>query len=140
MLKIRNEQMEIFQPVAEAAFIRRVSDYLREYHSHVAVQLSDGVTIIDQIPESKLHQLIQNGAARARNYGLTTESALVSFIVVMFTTAPNFDNHPLIQRLLKDEKFAPDDRIDRLWHHISEQNWEKVKADYDAATWFIDGN
>ena len=30
MLKIRREQFEAFQPVAEAAFIRRVAEHLRD--------------------------------------------------------------------------------------------------------------
>ena len=135
MLKIRPEQMEVFREAAEASFIRRVAQYLREHHSSVAVQLLSGVTTIEQIPEKTLFEIVKNGIARARGYRMSWESELSAFVVLMVVTAPNFDDHPLIRRILMDEKIDPNSRIDQLWEKTSEQNWEAVKQKYDAGAW-----
>lgn len=135
MLKIRNQQLQIFQPVAEIAFLRKLVEYLYEHHSQVAVQLPESLTVITKIPEEQLKSLVTNGINRARAYGITSENTLASFVVLMFVTAPNFDEHPLIKRLLKDERIAANDRIDNLWQHTTEQNWQAVKQNYDAKAW-----
>jgi hypothetical protein len=137
MLNIRSEQLEVFNPTAERAFQRRVVEYLRENHAGVAVQFPDGVTTVVKIPEDKLSEIVRIGLERARNYGMTWESSLCAFVVLMFVAAPNFDEHPLIERVLKDESVEPDSRIDQLWERTSEQNWEAVKQKYDAKTWHL---
>jgi hypothetical protein len=135
MLIIRPEQLEVFKPVAEVAFRRRVVDYLQENHPQVAVQLPNGITTINQIPEEIIHKMVENGIEKARSYGMTWESSLTSFVVLMFVAAPNFDEHPLIQRGLRDESVEVDSRINKLWDRTSEQNWEAVKEKYDANAW-----
>jgi hypothetical protein len=137
MLKIRQQQFEIFQPVAEAAFVRRLSEYLKIKHAGVAVQLPKGITTVEQLPEKLLHEMVQNGIARGRAYGMRWRSTLSAFVTLLFVTAPNFDSHPLIERVLKDESTPPDNRIDQLWDRTTEQNWEAVKQNYDAGAWKI---
>src|SRR6185503_14510257 len=124
MLIIRPEQFEVFQPVAEAAFLRRVVEHLREKHSNVVVQLPNEVLLIKQMSDERLDPLVRNGIARARKYGMDWESTVTAFVVLMFVAAPNFDAHPLVQRVLKDERVAPDSRIDQLWERRSEENWD----------------
>lgn len=135
MLKIRTQQIEAFQPVAEATFLHSLIEYLREHHAQVAVQLPEHLIVINQIPLAQLKILVEAGIKRARTYGITSESSLAAFVVLMFTIAPNFDDHPLIQRLLQDEKVMPDNRIDTLWSHTTEQNWQIVKQNYNPQTW-----
>src|SRR5262249_29538881 len=135
MLKIRPEHMAVFHEAAEASFLRRVVQYLRERHSSVAVQLPSGITTVELIPEETLFELVENGIKRARRDGMSWESALSAFVVLMFVTAPNFDDHPLIRRVMKDDKIDANARIDHLWESTTEQNWEAVKQRYDTAAW-----
>ena len=106
MLKIRREQFEVFQPVAEAAFVRRVVEHLRDNHADAVVQLPNEVILVKQIADERLRRLAKDAIARARGYGMDWESTVTAFVVLMFVAAPNFDEHPLIQRVLKDERVA----------------------------------
>jgi hypothetical protein len=134
-VKVRPEQMEVFQPVAEAAFARRLTEYLRRAHSGLSVRIPPGATLISRIPAAVLTRMVQTGIERGRAYGLSWESSLASFVVIMFVAAPNFDEHPLVQLVLRDETMAPDRRIDGLWRRISNQNWKAVEAYYDPHAW-----
>jgi hypothetical protein len=138
MLKIRPEQLEVFQPVAEAAFLRRVVEHLREHNPDAVIQLPNEVALVKQISEEKLHAMARTGIARAREYGMDWESSVTAFFVVMVVTAPNFDKHPLIQRILKDENMETNARIDQLWERTTEENWEAVKKNYDPQAWESD--
>ena len=135
MLKIRSEQMKAFGPAADSAFVRRVAGYLREKHADAGLQLSTGVSTIKEMPDDALHQIVRNGIARARAFGMSYQSDLAAFVVIMLEAAPNFDEHPLIRRILRDENVPPNSRIDRLMEQATEQNWEAVKASYDPAAW-----
>jgi hypothetical protein len=66
---------------------------------------------------------------------MTWESSLMAFVAIMFVAAPNFDQHPLIGRVLKDEAVAPDARINQLWERTTDQNWEAVAQNYDPSAW-----
>lgn len=134
-LKIRPEQLEAFQPVADAGFVRRLSDYLRREHPDIAVRTPSGVLKMNQIPAKTIEWMVQTGIARGRRYGLSWESSLAAFVVIMFVAAPNFDQHPLIQRVLSDDDAPPNGRIERLWRRISNQNWRAVEAYYDPHAW-----
>jgi hypothetical protein len=138
MLKIRAEQFEVFQPVAETAFVRRVVEHLRDHHSETVVQLPNEVILIKQISDERLRRMARGGMARARDYGMDWESSVTAFVVLMFIAAPNFDSHPLIQRVLRDERAAANSRIDQLWERTTEENWEAVRKNYDPASWVLD--
>ena len=138
MLTIRPEQFHVFQPVAEAAFVRRVLEHLLERHSKVVVQLPNEVVPIKHVSNEKLFRVVRNGILRARAYGLGWESSVTAFVVLMFIAAPNFDEHPLIQRILKDERVPADSRIDELWERTSDENWEVVRKNYDVTAWGAD--
>ena len=138
MLKIRREQFEVFQPVAEAAFVRRVAEHLRASHADAVVQLPNEVILVKQIADERLRRLAKDAIARARGYGMDWESTVTAFVVLMFVAAPNFDKHPLIQRILKDERVPANSRIDQLWERTTEENWEAVRKNYDPAAWISD--
>jgi non-ribosomal peptide synthetase component F len=134
-LQIRSEQMKAFQPVADANFVKRLVAQLRDEHAETAVVLSDRASTVEKLPDEVLRELVAAGIARARTYGLSHESALAAFVAIMFEAAPNFDRHPLIQRLLNDEKTPPDARIDLLLEEATEENWQAVKKSYDPRSW-----
>jgi hypothetical protein len=140
MLKVRHSQLKAFQPSAEAAFEHRVADYLRENHADGAVKLpADSGEVkeveVKSLDDETLLKMIRTGIARARSYGMTWESSLTAFVVIMFVIAPNFDEHPLMTHILKDGSIEPDERIDRLWEHTTDSNWEAAKRDYNVAAW-----
>jgi hypothetical protein len=135
MLKIRREQFEVFQPVAEAAFVRRVAEHLRDNHADAVVQFPNEVILVKQIADERLRRVAHDAITRARTYGLNWESAVTAFVVLMFVTAPNFDEHPLIQRILKDERVPANSRIDQLWERTTDENWEAVRKNYDPTAW-----
>lgn len=135
MLIIRPEQFEVFQPVAEAAFVRRIVELLREDHSDVVIQFPNEVVLVKQLSDERLYSMVRVGIARAREYGMDWESSVTAFVVLMIVAAPNFDKHPLVQRVLKDERVEANSRIDQLWERTSEENWEAVRKNYDPAAW-----
>ncbi len=135
MLKIHKEQMLAFQPLAETTFVRRVAAALRDKHADVAVRLPNSSATVAQLSDEVLEEMVQNGIARARQYDISYESALVAFVVTMFEAAPNFDAYPLLQQILQDEKTLPNSRIDLLLDRTSDQDWEEVKRTYDPGAW-----
>jgi hypothetical protein len=135
MLKIRPEQLKVFQPVAEAAFERRVVEYLRENHDDEVVILPAGEYQVKDLDDGTLLKMVRTGIARARSYGMTWESNLTTFAIVMVVVAPNFDDHPLIQRVLNDDRIEPDQRIEQLWRLTEEENWKTAEDSYEARAW-----
>jgi hypothetical protein len=142
MLSIRPEQIEVFQDVAEAAFERRIADYLREEHADEVVTLparQDEVREVEvkSLDDETLLAMVRAGIARARSHGMTWESSITAFVVLMFVVSPNFDSHRLIRRLLNDEETEPDARMDSLLELTTEENWEMAGRQYDAGAWNV---
>lgn len=138
MLKVRQEQLDAFKPQADAAFIARTVEHLREHHSEAIVQLQENSAAVKDLSDEIIHELVRNGVVRAYAYGMNAEASLAAFVVIMFVVAPSFDKHPLIERVLRDASIPPDSRIDQLWERTSEQNWEAVKQSYDASAWSLE--
>src|SRR5262245_66522622 len=101
MLKIRPEQSEAFQPVAEAAFVAEVVDYMRKTRPQEVVRLPSGPTTIAEIPAEILSVMVRGGIARAREYGITSSSTLAGFVSLIFISAPHFHDPPLHKRALR---------------------------------------
>jgi hypothetical protein len=138
MLKIRAEQMQAFQAVADAVFIKKLARYLREKHGNTSVRLPTGTFLVFELPAATLEAMIQGGIERARRYEFVSEADLAGFVVVMFETAPNFDDHPLLKRGLRDERVKLEDRLSSLLQHATEANWGVVKEEYDPNAWQLD--
>src|SRR5262245_7395289 len=135
MLKIRPEQYEAFQPVAENAFVAEVVDHLRNTRPDEVVRLLGGQTTVAGLPDDILSDMVRGGIARARAYGITWRSTLLAFVTTMFVSAPNFDDHPLLKRVLLDNDTDPNGRLDKLMQNSTEGNWEAVRRAYDATAW-----
>jgi hypothetical protein len=135
MLRLRSEQLQVFQHVAEANFVNHITDHLTAKHAAVVVRLPHQTATIKELPTEVLRGLVRKGIARARTYGLTWESTVGSFVVVRFVAAPNFDKHPLIRRVLQDERVPADLRINQLWRRTTPKTWAKVHERYDPAAW-----
>ncbi|HEY0079790.1 MAG TPA: hypothetical protein VGB73_14340 [Pyrinomonadaceae bacterium] len=134
---IRREQFEVFEPVAELAFIDEMVEQLLEEHADVEVELPEQMLSLEEIPEEMLRVMVLKGVNRARGYGIEEQSSIASFVSLMFVVAPNFDEHPLIRRILSDERHPSDSRIDLLWEQTSEDNWEAAEEMYNPHAWQV---
>ncbi len=126
MLEIRKEQEDAFLLHDEEAFISFIIEHLREEH----------YDYVSDMPDSMLHEMVSNGLARARSHGFTSPEDLTAFVALMFVMAPNFDEHPVLQKILDDRTIPEDQRLDRLL--VDELNlcWEEVEENYDGEAWF----
>lgn len=137
MLKIRAEQMQAFQPIADKTFAQKLAKHLREKHGDTGVQLPSGTFLVFELSDETLEAMIHTGIARARAHEFTSEADLAGFVSLMLETAPNFDDHPLLRRGLRDERVKLEDRLQSLLQHATEANWAVVKADYDPTVWGV---
>lgn len=135
MLKVRPEQMEAFQPVADSHFVQRVGQFLRERHAQTVVRLPQGPTLISRLSDSLLSELVKNGLECARSYGLSWESSISGFIVLMFKAAPNFHQHAAVNASLTDSQIPPDERVKDILAKTSAAVWTEIKDSYDPAAW-----
>ena len=124
---VRQKQLEDLQPLAEKDFIKRLIDHLQaEYPYEIA-----------QYPQPELRKMVRNGISRARRYGISVESSLAAFVDLMFTVAPNFDEQPQINAVLKGPSAPPDTRVELLGEATLPQDWEQTDNLYDEAAWNV---
>lgn len=135
MLKLRPEQMAVFQPLADKMFITRLCQHLREDYASETVRLADGNFTVRKLSDDQLQKLAQVGVTRARSHGLEDEASLSAFVALMIGMAPNFDEHPLLLRMLADENTPPPERVTKLLEGATEQNWEAARQSYDVEAW-----
>ena len=138
MLIIRPEQLAVFQARADADFKDRLARHILKEHAHVSVGLPGRESKVVEIPEGVLREMVGNGLARARGYGMRYESSLAAFVSLMFAVAPNFDEHPVIRRVLLDESEPPDLRIELFDEYVTNENWEAAGRGYDPHAWNVE--
>ncbi|MEK9149334.1 MAG: hypothetical protein AAB267_04735 [Candidatus Desantisbacteria bacterium] len=126
MLEIRKEQEDAFLLHDEEAFIDFIIEHLRNEH----------YDYVSDMPTSTLHEMVCNGLVRARSHGLISAENLSAFVALMFVMAPNFDEHPVLQKILDDETIPVDQRLDRLLVDELNSCWEEVEENYDGDAWF----
>jgi hypothetical protein len=137
MFVIRKETMQAFQPSAEAGFEQRVMDYLRDNHGDKPVRLPHGALQIAELPEDALREMVRGGIKRGGDYGMSWKSTLLSFVVLLFLTAPNFDRHPKAESLFRREETIDDQDLESLMEEMTDEDWELVEARYDAQAWSL---
>jgi hypothetical protein len=125
MLKISSEQIRTFQPDADAAFERRVMDYLRENHAEAEIRFPHGATTVAETSDEILQEIVRGGILRASDYGIEWKSTLLSYVVVMFLTAPNFDRYSKAAQFFNETET------------ITDEDWSQVEKNYDAAAWSL---
>lgn len=138
MLIIRNEQFKPFQEQAEKTFELEVAEILRNSFPKVIVQFLNTESEIDKIPDDILLQMIRNGIARGRSYGLELKSSLTKFVTLMFLIAPNYDRQEAIKKFLETSDLPPNDRPDALSEAISENDWFEARKSYDETAWTLE--
>ncbi|HMF58082.1 MAG TPA: hypothetical protein VK619_17190 [Pyrinomonadaceae bacterium] len=124
---IRKEQMAVFETAAEEEFVKRMAQYLKEQHAGAVAHLSD----------ERLRRRVRGALARGRSHGLTWESALAGFVVLMFEVAPNFDLHPAFHEVLQTSYPNENERIRAIYENVRDEEWEEAQEFYDQSAWFL---
>ncbi len=137
MLIIRQEQMDAFRQVALAALVSRISEHLRTLHGKCKVQFPNHTTTVAEIPDELLRDMVQKSLELAGEYQIDAEPSLTDFVSLRFVHAPNFDEHPLIRRILIDDSIEPNARIDALWKQATRKNWQMVEKNYNPQDWAV---
>jgi hypothetical protein len=135
MFTLRQTHNEAFQSKAEADFVREVMQYLRENHAETIVKLPNGEFKVIDLPEETLRKMVEGGIAKARSYGITWRSTLISFVVIMFVSAPNFDENKAVNDVLENSGLTPNLRIDEIWEVTFDETWGEVEKNYQISAW-----
>ena len=135
MLKIRPAQVAAFEHVSETAFEDRIVGFLLERYPALEVQISAGRKTVKDLDPEDFRVMVQTGVLRAREYGMTRETSLTSFVMLMFVIAPNFDEHPQIRLILNNSKINPEERIDLICQQANDGMWEAARQLYNIKAW-----
>ena len=137
MLKIKSEQIRTFQADADEAFDRRVMEYLRENHAGEEVQYPNGKTTVAETSDEILAENVRGGILRARGYGIEWKSTLISYVVLMLLTAPNFDQHQKAAQFFQNTEKITDEELESFLDEMTDEDWQQVEENYDAAAWML---
>jgi len=119
VLRVKRKQME---EAGEPAFVDRTVAHFRTFHVGATQAMSD----------DELRFRIKHGLAKARGYGLTWESSLTVFVAHMVEICPAYDEHPAVQRVLRDARIPPDERTRALLSELTGEEWEEAARMCDA--------
>lgn len=84
MLKIRNEQMTVFEEIERQDFVERMAIYLKNIFPNQTAS----------IEESGLHDEIRYGMKKAERYFMGNEREVARYIELMFYLDRDFDTSP----------------------------------------------
>ncbi len=129
MLTIKPNQFDQYLQHDAEAFIDHILNFIID-------------TMPDEIRGIPLHlvrEQIRTAIARARRHGLTSDEQVMGFVNVMFEIAPNFDEEPVLQKVLTDTRLTPAERWEALFANAPELNaaWERAAHPkfYDSNAW-----
>ncbi|WP_438030761.1 hypothetical protein [Sorangium sp. So ce233] len=123
MLKVKRRQRS---EAGDPAFVDRTVGHLRRFHGVATERLSD----------DELRFRVRHGLARGRGHGLTWESSLTVFVAHMIELCPAFDEHPAAARVLADASIPPDERVEALLAHLTEEEWEEAARMCDPVAYW----
>jgi hypothetical protein len=95
--------------------VELIYDHLCEEHPEAVSELSD----------SEILSRIESGIERARAHDLNG-GAIVAFVTLMFTVAPDFDQHPKVRKVLSESALSPAARMQRIFERTTEDDWEQI--------------
>lgn len=124
-MNIRRDQADTLRAERERQREARIAEHLRTEHGDLVADLSG---------EALIHR-VRAGILRARAYGITWDSTLAAYLVLMLRVAPNFDEHPVVRAVLGFEELAPDLRLDALMEVTEDEHWEEIAARRDERAW-----
>lgn len=137
MLKIKAEQIRVFQTDADEAFVGRVMEYLRENHADAEARFAGEKKTVAEIAGERLREMVRGGIERAENHGISWKSTLLSFVVLMFLAAPNFDEHPKAAVFFSQNETVDDGKFEAFLDEMTDEDWDGVENNYDETVWNI---
>jgi hypothetical protein len=135
MFKIKSEQIRMFQPEAEAAFREQVFEYVKKNHAADGVATVHGKSRVGELPDKWLRQMVEDGIRRGRQYRIEWQSTLQTFVVLLFMTAPNFDEHPKVSSFFVGAGTVDDAALESLLEEMTDEDWDEVEKNYDPKAW-----
>lgn len=124
-MKILASQFDHLLQQDPQAYVERTLAVVRQ--NHPTYRQSDDM----------LRDSIRAGIKRARAHGITTDQMVMEYVLIMFETAPNFDQHPKIARTLAYEQRPIAERWERIFAEDFDPVWDEVAAPdfYDGSYW-----
>lgn len=135
MLQLRSAQLALLDERAQAEFANRLSSYVREKHGEVEVRFPNAAAAVSTLSSAVLQRLIRNGIGRAQQYGLTSQSSIAAYVVLMFVASPNFDRHEAVRGVLLDDSIEPGRRMSEICRRVGREDWSAARQAYDPADW-----
>jgi pSer/pThr/pTyr-binding forkhead associated (FHA) protein len=126
---LRDEQLAVLERAAIKDFILRMESFIRDNHPEA----------VEGMKEETVRRRLVFGMRRAKTYGLTQENAVTAFVTLMFVIAPNFDEQPNINKVLRDDKLSPDERVIALTKETRAEHWDQAQQNARPAMWELAG-
>lgn len=117
MLLIRKEQMQIFGERADRLFVCSVAELLRSKHAD----------LVEDLTGDELTKRVAYGIRKAKRHGLTWQSNLSAFVILMFTVAPNFDELKLFNLYFSKQGIHPNLKMKKLLRNTTGPDWKQAK-------------
>lgn len=92
---------------------------------------------IKEMTDEDCRLCIRSGIIRARQYGIKEAVDLGTFICLMLEFAPNFDEHPLINKILTNEAFEGSAKIEQVVSSTTDDTWQETIDNYDEKAWLF---
>jgi hypothetical protein len=107
-------------------------------HDVILSMQENSPELIDDLDEISLHCMITNSFLRAMRNGFSDRQDLISFAIMSFEFAPNFDAHPAVKAAMKKVAGIPGAKWDSLYTAVPESVWMEVDSEnfYDGSAWF----
>jgi len=112
MLTIRREQMTLLEAYMAKRFRESVFQHVRQA---LADETKD-------MPDQQVVHLIDQGIQRGRDYGLSSERDLISFVDLMFAISPTFENTPDMRwakKILLDKTVEGDVKMSLIYQRLA---------------------
>jgi hypothetical protein len=81
---------------------------------------------IDEIKPAMLREIAAAAVARCSSYGIDGAADQHLFAGLMMTVSPSFDDHPAVQRYLRDASLAPSERLDAMIAGLPDPVWQQL--------------
>jgi hypothetical protein len=122
---ISRAQMRVLERQAEEAFELRLADLLRERYGATVSSWSD----------DDMRRRVRYAIGRARHHGFSWQSAIGGFVAIMAELGPRFDSHPAFARALAIRLPNENQRIEALYHNLSDEDWAAVRGPKPVSPW-----
>jgi hypothetical protein len=127
--------MEALARQSERDFENRLVEHVRTRRGKLKVPTPAGGTAVAELPESEIRQMVRLGIAKARQYGMTWQSSVAAFTVLMFDVGPSLDQHPTVRAELTHPDVPDQSRVEHLVAAVPATVWQEVRKSYDGQAW-----